>query len=74
MNWVITILKLGNLIGTLVVPTIEDAMKIRRLFRLSPDFQTNVKRLTGEALDANQGTKDMISAWAKEHGLPEDEE
>lgn len=70
MNWVITVLKLGNLIGTLVVPTIEDAMKIRRLFKLSPDFEVNVKRLTDEALDANQETQNLIDAWADRHGIP----
>ena len=74
MNWIVTILKLGKLIGTLILPTIEDAMRVKRLFNLTPDFEVNVKMLSDEALDANQDTRTLISDWAKRHNLPEEKE
>lgn len=67
---VIQILQGINLIASFIVPTIQDAMKIKSLFTLNPDYTVNVVNLSGAAITADDATIANVDAWRAKHGLP----
>jgi hypothetical protein len=68
--FVVTLYKLANLLGALILPDIEYALKIKAAFEsLGPDFKANIQALTSAADQANQETIDKVNAWLTANGF-----
>lgn len=69
MNVLLTILKVEQLLGSLVLPTLEEAARIKALFSLDPDYQVNVAVLTGDAVADDNAFDKMVEDWRSQHRI-----
>ena len=70
MTIVLTLYKLASLLGAVILPDIETALKIKAAFEsLGPEYQANVQGLTNAAEHANQETIDKVNAWLTANGF-----
>jgi hypothetical protein len=73
---VLTIYKVANLIGALILPDIETALKIKAAFHnLGPDYKANIHSLADVAIAADDDTIAKVNAWLTANGydpLPAD--
>lgn len=70
MSIVVTLYKLTALLGALIVPSIETALKIKAAFEsLGPEYKANIQALTDAAHHANQETIDKVNAWLTANGF-----
>ncbi len=76
MGTVLTIYKIANLIGALILPDIETALKIKAAFHnLGPEYKANIQTLADAADQANEETISKVNAWLIANGydpLPAD--
>jgi hypothetical protein len=76
MPTVLTIYKVANLIGALILPDIETALKIKAAFHnLGPDYKANIQSLADAAGAANDETIAKVNTWLAANGydpLPAD--
>jgi len=67
---VVTLYQLASLLGAVIVPSIETALKIKAAFEsLGPEFKANVHALTDAALHADAETIGKVNAWLVEQGF-----
>lgn len=70
MAIVLTLYKLSALLGAVILPDIETALKIKAAFQsLGPEYKANVQGLTDAANQANQETIDKVNAWLQANGF-----
>lgn len=76
MSIVLTLYKFAALLGAVILPDIETALKIKAAFTsLGPEYKANIQALTDAAQHANQETIDKVNAWLTANGydpLPPD--
>ena len=76
MPTVLTIYKVASLIGALILPDLETALKIKAAFHnLGPEYKANVQKLSDAADSANNETIAKVNAWLLANGyeaLPPD--
>jgi hypothetical protein len=76
MATVLTIYKVASLIGALILPDIETALKIKAAFHnLGPEYKANIHTLADAADKANDETISKVNAWLVQNGyepLPAD--
>jgi hypothetical protein len=70
MGALVTILQLGQMLVSFIVPTVEAALKIKSHFELSPDYTVNVTNLSGDAISSDDATIANVNAWRASVGLP----
>jgi hypothetical protein len=69
MATVLTIYKLANLIGALILPDIETALKIKAAFHnLGPDYKANIQSLADAAGAADDETIGKVNTWLTANG------
>jgi hypothetical protein len=67
---VVTLYKLASLLGAVILPDIETALKIKAAFEsLGPEYKANVQALHDAAQHANQETIDKVNAWLVQNGF-----
>lgn len=70
MSIVLTIYKLASLLGAVILPDIESALKIKAtLESIGPEYKVNVQHLAGAAIHADQETIDKVNAWLTSNGF-----
>lgn len=70
MSIVVTLYQLASLLGAVVVPSIETALKIKAAFEsLGPEYRANIQALTDAAVHANAETIAKVNAWLMEQGF-----
>lgn len=70
MAIVLTIYKLAALLGAVIVPDIETALKIKAAFEsLGPEYKANIQALTDATEHANVETINKVNAWLLENGF-----
>lgn len=70
MSIVLTIYKLAALLGAVIVPDIETALKIKAAFEsLGPEYKANIQALSAAADQADQATIDKVNAWLTANGF-----
>lgn len=76
MAIVLTLYKLASLLGAVILPDIETALKIKAAFTsLGPEYTANVQGLTSAADKANEETLAKVNTWLTANGydpLPPD--
>ncbi len=76
MGVVLTIYKVANLIGALILPDIETALKIKASFHnLGPEYKANIQMLGDAAIAADDETIGKVNTWLVANGydpLPAD--
>lgn len=69
MGTVLTIYKVANLIGALILPDVETALKIKAAFHnLGPEYKANIQSLADAANTANDETIAKVNAWLAANG------
>lgn len=59
-----------QLLGTIVIPDIVTALKIKHTMEsLGPEFKVNVQSLTDATEQANQDTLDKVNTWLTANGF-----
>jgi hypothetical protein len=67
---VLTLYKLSALLGAVILPDIETALKIKAAFEsLGPDYKANVQQLASAADQANDETIAKVNAWLTANGF-----
>jgi len=67
---VLTLYKLAALLGAVILPDIETALKIKAAFEsLGPEYKANVHALASAAEHANEETIAKVNAWLTENGF-----
>lgn len=67
---VLTLYKLAALLGAVILPDIETALKIKAAFEsLGPEYKANVHSLADAALHANEETIGKVNAWLTANGF-----
>jgi hypothetical protein len=67
---VVTIYQLANLLGAVILPGIETALKIKAtLESLGPEFKANIHQLGDAALLADKETIDKVNGWLTANGF-----
>jgi len=67
---VLTLYKLSALLGAVILPDIETALKIKAAFQsLGPEYNANIQALADAAQHANQETIDKVNAWLTSNGF-----
>lgn len=70
MSIVLTIYKLASLLGAVILPDIESALKIKAtLESIGPEYKVNVHSLQDAAMHADQETIDKVNAWLAANGF-----
>ena len=70
MSIVVTLYKLAALLGAVILPDIETALKIKAVFEsLGPEYKANVQALVAATQHANQETIDKVNAWLQANGF-----
>lgn len=70
MSIVLTIYKLASLLGAVILPDIESALKIKAtLESIGPEYKVNVHSLQDAAMHADQETIDKVNAWLRANGF-----
>lgn len=69
MNFLL-ILQGVNLAIQEIVPLEQLVEKIKGYFSLDPNATVNIQNLSSAALQADQGTLQMIADWQKKNNLP----
>jgi hypothetical protein len=70
MSVVLTLYKLASLLGAVILPDIETALKIKAAFEsIGPEYQANVQALSAASQLANQETIDKVNGWLTANGF-----
>lgn len=70
MAIVLTLYKVAALLGAVILPDIETALKIKASFEsLGPEYKANVQSLSNAATAADQATIDKVNAWLTANGF-----
>lgn len=70
MSIVLTLYKLAALLGAVILPDIETALKVKAVFEsLGPEYKANVQALTAAAEHADQEVIDKVNAWLTSNGF-----
>jgi hypothetical protein len=69
MGVVLTIYKVANLIGALILPDIETALKIKASFHnLGPEYKANIQSLADASNAADDETISKVNTWLSANG------
>jgi hypothetical protein len=70
LPFVLTLYKLAALLGAVILPDIETALKIKAAFlSLGPEYSANIQHLADAADHANAETLDKVNAWLTANGF-----
>lgn len=70
MSIVLTIYKLVSMLGAVVLPDIETALKMKAAVEsLGPEYKVNVHSLQDAAVHADQETIDKVNVWLTANGF-----
>jgi len=70
VSFVLTLYKLASLLGAVILPDMETALKIKAAFTsLGPEYTVNVQHLADAADKADQETIDKVNAWLTANGF-----
>lgn len=70
MSIVLTIYKLASLLGAVILPDIQDALKIKATIEsLGPEYKVNVQQLASAAVAADADTIAKVNAWLTANGF-----
>lgn len=70
MTIVLTLYKLASLLGAVILPDIETALKIKAAFEsLGPEYKANIQSLADAAVHANADVIAKVNVWLQANGF-----
>ena len=70
MTLILTLYKFVSLLGAVILPDLETALKIKAAFEsLGPEYKANIQALASAATQADEETLAKVNAWLAANGF-----